>query len=480
MDFISEICYYAKKPTYYTGLEALIKKKMDGLVVSTQSPPSYFYMHDLINPAQKYWSKECPDVERSKEQTRILNHGVRLQGFASPWFRGIEGFSVEEGLLDGALVDLPGVRGKIDFMIKDSIIELKTKREKLSADPKTIMENYIQDIEQLSFYSVLHPLTPKINYLVFMESERPHSIKAFKLEIKDENYLRELVRSRIKLLTEILSTKDHKRLFRCRYFDTNLCHFQEKKACSCRKLAAWDNSKLLEAVSFSFDQAFTDKIEESRKKYGESKSEVFSLYDLLAPRKRYMKRILETEEKWKDDSDKYQYESCLWKSLNSLNYFPNENEKIELLEMSTFSEIQIPFRWLKIPSSTSTNGTEKIPYLLKVSGSNSDYALQKPSDYWVAELGVACAAQNRSKGFIIVVFPKRDKFVRVFQIEYVNLEEMRKMIRKQLDQIKMAEDQKSLIHLTPCPKYMNNNSTCPIMELCHANGTLGCKDLDRD
>ena len=162
---------------------------MNSQLSEDSAPNNYFYVTHVTNPAQTYSSRLHPEVKKSPEIARKLARGKQLHYFASIWFKNLPDFYVGEGLLDGAWAGIPGGRGKIDHRIGDSLIEFKTKTEPPNI-PEEIVSKYPQDLEQLAFYSVMHPSNPKKNYLVFMRDLPPYEIKAFRIDIKDKGTIK--------------------------------------------------------------------------------------------------------------------------------------------------------------------------------------------------------------------------------------------------------------------------------------------------
>ena len=104
-------------------LEIVVKKQLR----SSPSPPNYYYLTDLTNPIQKFYSNNNPTVRKSQELSRKLIQGTQLHQLSGCWFRNLEGFVLEEGTLDGIWMGVDGVRGKIDYRIDESLVEFKTK-----------------------------------------------------------------------------------------------------------------------------------------------------------------------------------------------------------------------------------------------------------------------------------------------------------------------------------------------------------------
>ncbi|MCA9496035.1 MAG: hypothetical protein KC589_03770, partial [Nanoarchaeota archaeon] len=175
----SQFAKFKESVTPNESIAGLIRKQMKEKSFENKSPKEYFFLTDLCNPTQVYWKFKNP-VKVSKSIEKKFALGNKLHDLAGNWFKKINGFLYEEALIDGYYSDLEGVRGKIDFMLNGSIVELKTK-EKIPETPDEIISLYPQDLEQVVFYSVLHTEEPDTNYLVFMEDFEPYRIKAYKI-----------------------------------------------------------------------------------------------------------------------------------------------------------------------------------------------------------------------------------------------------------------------------------------------------------
>jgi hypothetical protein len=119
-------------------------------------PDDYFFMTELTNPTEAYFLRKNPDFHTPEELGRKLARGTQLHNIASYWFMNLPSFLVDEGTVDGALVDIEGVRGRIDYLIGEYIIEFKSKDENPTTE-KEVIDYYANDLEQLVFYAAIHP-----------------------------------------------------------------------------------------------------------------------------------------------------------------------------------------------------------------------------------------------------------------------------------------------------------------------------------
>ena len=456
------------------SLASLLKEVMDQQLIEQPAPIDYYYVINLTNPAQKFFSRAYPEVRKPPALARKLALGKRLHSLASVWFRTLPDFVVEEGTLDGAWVGLVGVRGKIDYRVGDSIFELKTK-DNPPETPEEIISSYPQDLEQLVFYSVIHPSSPTVNYLIFMKDSAPFSLKAFRVITEDAGTIKSILISRISALNKSFETDDPSRLGRCRYYEHG-CQFRVSGSCSCDRVEPLNISALQRSVRINFDEAFTELLENVKDTHGGSDAFSLSTKDIIAPRKHYMEAISGLESLYEGD-EKDEYKACAWVSVGKLGRRHrielSRSEKQSVIESHREPRVKIGFRWLKLKSSIHPSG-EIVPYLLNVTLSRNRAFLRNPHPYHLAELGIVCAIYGRGKGLIIRVCPNLDKLVQVFQVTYENIDRIQQIVKKTIDSLEKAEQEEDLLSLPPCPEFMNDDKKCPLMSECHSEEGRGC------
>jgi len=475
MGLIEEINGFVTGITYDESLSSLLKGVIDEQP-EEPSPKNYYFITQLTNPAQTFFTRIYPDIERPPEITRKLARGKQLHNFAGIWFKNLPDFYADEGLLDGAWVDVPGVRGKIDHRIGDSLIEFKTK-DNLPNTPEEIISTYPNDLEQIAFYSVIHPSSPKNNYLVFMQNSSPYELKAFKIKIKDKGKIKSILHSRINLLNKAFETEDPSKLGKCRYYETG-CQFSDNAVCSCAESEPLNTVPLQKSLEITYDDDFTKQLIQARL---DSKiPDVFCLStrDIIAPRKHYMEIISGFESTYHND-EMEEYKAGLWASLGSLKKRQgidlNSTERQSVIQSQLDPRIRIGFRWLKMKSSVRKEG-EVVPYIEKINLTDDiKISKSRPSQYHMAELGIICAMYGKNKGLIIRVYPNLENIVQVYQITYKNQPEILRKVTSIIDLTEKAEKDEQLLSLPPCPRYMNDNGKCPLMAQCNVKGERGCR-----
>jgi hypothetical protein len=466
--------YVIGNPTYDDSLSSLIKEVMDSQLKEEPTPQNYYYITHVTNPAQTYHSRQNPGVKKPPAIARKLAYGKQLHNYAGIWFKNLPDYFAEEGLLDGAWVDIFGVRGKIDQRFGDSLLELKTK-DSLPESNEEIFSLYPHDLEQIAFYSVIHPKSPKNNYLVFMKNSKPFEMKAFKIGIKDKGTLKTILLSRISLLDEAFKKQDSSKLGQCRYYKTG-CQYHDSDCCACKDAKPLNIDPLQRSVEISYDDEFTKQLEDAKEKTGIPEVFCLSTRDILVPRKHYLENVIGYDSTYMNPQED-EFKACLWSSIGIFKRrYGIELEKSErqsVVQAQRDPRARIGFRWMKIKSSVHREG-EIVPYIEKVSMTN-DMKFTKPSQYHMAEIGLICSLYGKSKGLIIRVFPNLDKRVMVHQVTLKNHEEIFKKIKGSVDAVEEAERTENLLSLPACPKYMNDGGKCPLMDECNVKGVKGCK-----
>jgi len=418
----------------------------------------YYNLVDLCNPIKLYHDRVSPPVEASIELKKKFEWGNKLHEIAQAWLKTYQDFVITEGTIDGIWVDIPKVRGRVDCKIGDSIFEIKTK-EDLPKDIREVIEKYPQDVEQLSFYSVIHPSHDKINYLVFIKDSQPFELKVFKLEVKDFPRLRTLLETRIKLVDDAISSKNPLPLGRCRYFNSECTH-KTAKNCNCYKLSPLSTEQLLKSIEISFDEEMTKKLEELRKKYHSTKS-FFTTLDILSPRKR------QAEEEIPSDKNKQESQNYLNGLVRKLPMKLSTEERVKIIESLQDKRLYAPSRWI---NSRSANSSESIPFIVKSNMSKSPQ--MRPNEYYIAELGVIVANYKKTRGIIFIISPNMDNSIQVFEVTYKETDEIRSKTKEIIDELEKTNP--DLLSLPPCPSFMNGMGKCPLMEKCNAVEGKGC------
>ncbi|GAG06310.1 unnamed protein product, partial [marine sediment metagenome] len=252
---------------------------------SVKSSLDYFAVTKLCLPIDTFIEQKF-GKEKSQKLKEIMAQGNRIHAIVQNWLKRHKDYCGSEATLDGRLIGIPA-RGRVDGRINEIIIEIKSIKE-LPEKTKDIIEKYPQYIEQVAFYSVIDPLAPKENYLVFVTKEYPYTIKSFKLSVLNPEAIKNILKKRIYLLREILEgKKDPKILGKCRYCYEEDCSVKKEGKCSLFDLEPLE-CEIKDYVELVEDMNFSSEIENLKKKYGKD-YKFYPAYYILCPRQYCLK-----------------------------------------------------------------------------------------------------------------------------------------------------------------------------------------------
>lgn len=469
MTIIDQICelvqHMGPNETVAGGLRTSIQERKERTF-----PDKYYFMTELTNPVEAFYRRHNPKFQTPPKLGRKLARGTQLHNLVSYWFRELPDFMVDEGTVDGAVMDIDGVRGRIDYLIGNSIIEFKSK-DKNPENTDEILRYYVNDLEQLVFYAAIHPQNPTDNYLVFMENVHPYRLKAFKVDITDMDAIKELLRTRIELFRNALETGDPSDLGRCRYYELE-CRFSGTDICSCSNMEPLDTSVLCDNISLEYDEDYTKKLEETRGDLVDDSINCYTTYDILLPRKHHMSMVRGIESLFQADPRKEEYKTCLgdtiycFKKDFGAGLTSEENQEVKGWKKD--QRIKVGHRWMKIKKSGNPDGVIT-PYIIKVSQIPVRKYARKPSEYSIAELGIVCGIHGKENGLICTVYPKLGDLVKVFEVNFQSPTAIRRIVREVISQIEEAKESDNILSLPKCPDYMNDKGKCPLIDECNAS-----------
>ena len=435
-DMINFMHKFVKKITSDDSLAGFIKNKSGEQARSPTSPEAYFFLTDICSPMDAYVKRNFPNMEVSLDTRKKMNTGNKMHRFAVNWFQGIDGFESSESLLDGIYFGLP-VRGRIDARISGSIIELKTK-EKIPENKEEILSLHPNDVEQLGFYACLDPTKPKINHLIFMSQGIPYKVTSFKIEIKDFNKIRYVIKSRIDELSKALKEKDMSALKKYGYYEGT-----KQREC-----------EISPYIEITDDKEFGELMKKSIESW-DGYQDTLTPYNILIPRKYLLKQVLGVEDEFSrepEDVRNIDYAKKMAFELRK-SFLPIEYE----IKKGNFKEILFPKSgWIRRKSAMDPIGKD-IPFIAHSSQDDRDEGMNSPGKYKLAELGIILSNFNLSKGLIIVYYPEvgHDKY-KVFEVEYAFDDSSKNRIKEIIDILK-TEDISKLKDLPPCPWFIHRD-----------------------
>lgn len=469
MDFAKDIYKnFTNTPQKLGNLSGDVKKLFDqrkGKEVS-----NYYNLTDLCNPQDAYWERNFPNLEKSRKLELVLRRGTRLGNFARKWFKLLPEFYDSEVTLDGYDIGVPGVIGRIDFKIGDSIVEFKTK-SKIPENKEDVISKFPQDLEQLAFYSIMDKDEPKINYLVFMEDAGGNNIIVFKIKTKNPKLIKKILEERKGLLDSALESNDPTRLGKCRYFNY-LCAANENKLCRCGDLEPLPTDELIEATEIEIDEDMTRKLIECREASGISE-ELFYPNEIINPRKSFMRRKLDIEDDYIDNEIRNDRKDRLGSAIRKLESIPEIEEVMEFENSLKEEKLYLPKKWIRLKSSKHQEGIV-IPYTVRVGIYDNEVLPNRPSQYDIAELAIICASHNIPKGIIFKIYPNLNDSIQAFEVSFRNLNEIMRKIRDIIRNIESMKDLDEIHKLPPCQFYINKKHDCSITEKCNSEKSEGC------
>ncbi len=460
-DMINFMQQFVKEVKPNESLSGFLKKRSQENQKTLGSPKNYFFLTSLCDPMKDFVKKKLPEQESTIDSKTRKIRGNKLHRFAKNWFQQMEGCEASESNLDGVYFGLPVV-GRIDAKINGSIVELKTK-EFIPTSIEEIFQRCPGDIEQLCFYSVLDPMKPKENYLIFLSHGRPFEVKAFKIKIKDHNKIKGVLKKRIDELSEALKKNNPSILGSCRY-----CW----EGCSLKRdgFCEWDmiprkECEVSDFIDIFEDSSFAKKFEKSINSW-DGESETIPLYGILLSRKYFHKNILGLEDPFKKSAEEIRNEDYIKELVFDLkqSYKPLQADIPQpLCPEVLFSKNN----WINYISSSNSTG-EVLPFVVCTNEYDYPGVLTSPPRYRLAELGIVASLFKKSKGLIFIYYPKiQGGQYRVFEIKYSFGEMCRSKIEEVINILK-SEDSNLVQNLPMCPYYFHKEG-CNFKEICPEN-----------
>jgi hypothetical protein len=225
-------------------------------------------------------------------------------------------------------------------------------------------------------------------------------------------------------------------------------------------------------VELSYDEKMTNELTEIREKVAVS-SELFTVNEVIAPRKSFVKRVLDAELEYSKNEVQEDRKSQLRSFIYKLQKNPEQQEINFIEKLLKENRLYIGRRWISLFSSKSPEG-EIIPYLVKASVSDKKELLSSPTQYELAELAIICAVYGKNKGIVFKIFPNIENAIQVFNVNFKDMSICLKEVKGILDKLKEVKTKENLTELPPCPFYMNGKRNCPVTEECNEVIGQGC------
>jgi hypothetical protein len=439
------------KETQDGSIADLIRRQYQNRFQNDRKSRDYYYLTDLCNPIQAYWSRLRNDVERSPEIANKLALGVRLHRNAFSWLRKIPNYVCEETSLNGGYVGIERVIGRYDMRWGESIIEFKTKPNEV-ADVDTIVKKYPQDLEQLCFYAALSPMEMREHFLIFQLDHAPFTLAVFRIEIKSLGDIRTHLKQRRDGMDTALQLSDPSLLGKCRYYEEG-CDFRIKGVCKCDSANDLAIDSLLKSISISFDSQKTYELNSLRESVHETR-EIHHPWHLFKPRPYYLDRIHGIKEEYaqKDIAHQEALEKAFYRTAE-LKPKPDEIESFNRKP----DDLQLLRNWrgASILTEKSEDGEKRriAPVILRVSTTNK--IPSRIFSTYRAELAMACASSSCAQGLVVVLYPNCGENIHAYRLSFkeADLSDAKKMIEKSIADLDYAIDNRRIDALDICPSW---------------------------
>lgn len=407
-----------------------------------------------MNPAQTYWRRASPDVESDPAIRAKLEYGTRIHDMAGGWFRRMPGYAASEGSVDGAPSGIVGVKGRIDFRLGRSIVELKTTDQKIET-PADVFARNPQDLEQLVLYALMTARADETHKLVYFNEAVPGAFVAFSVRLRAAGPLKQYFLARRGALERAIETRNPQRLGRCRYFETG-CDYRLNGICRCDSLPPLETQTLGNNVELIRDIAFETALRSSREAAPFPPSDRLGLWDLFTPRRAFL-RVTLTDFEVSSTDDDYELRRFLERRFVASDL---AGEPFDLvLSLRDRRQVKLLGRSLgaRFTETTGEGPVEVVlPLLLRVSKREIPHEPADVPDVYKAQLGAHCAIRASQTGVLAVVYPGHPGAIKCFRVRFDSLEEIRSRLAQRLTQLQAAIESRDPGTLPKCPAWMLN------------------------
>lgn len=409
----------------------------------------YYGVTDVVNPVRKYYDVKHPEIIDPPELVEKYSHGNRIQDIALKWFKSFPGFIDREVGITGKDAGINNLRGRMDFLYSDHIVEFKTTSHGIFSE-KEILEKNPQDLEQLVIYALLTKKLDGKHDLVYFSNEFDNKFRSFSVNVKNNSFLNE-IRHRLDSLINAIETDDPSNLGRCRYFDFG-CKFRESGTCNCSNLNPIKLDDLTSSITIKRNEEMETELEKKMKDPANAETRNFSIWDLQTPRKAYLKELgllEETEIPVDEESEKARIQT--YGALSNSSYYA---ERRDLFLRDTFMG---HVNMLSIPSEDSEGKTfnRMYPAIDRIYGYDPvQLSSENISPYHLLRLAMVCSLSASNIGYLIMGFKKDPDRIDSYRITYRNLSEIRERMEERIQQLNASIDSRDPKGLPECPTFL--------------------------
>lgn len=381
----------------------------------------WWIVTDLVNPAAAYHREFHHNVPSTPEITERLAYGKWVHDQAGYRFRYIPGFTTREAAVDGAVAGLGGIRGRIDFRIGSSLVELKTAQE-IPTQVEAVFMAHPHDVEQLALYALMTRRERDSHWLLYFSRDDPPKAFAFKLEVTREGPLRQYFRARMGQMDRALETRDPTPLGRCRYFNSG-CDFDRARICGCSHLDPPAISELHDSLRVKADPEFASLAARAMVNGTVRTNEQVGLWDLLTPRHAFLR--LGPGRKWVpiEEEGDYQLRRGLERRILASD-LGVENRRLMLGGQPGEPRALAGRSLILTINQTNKDGVNRVqfPLLVRVSRQDPAGSWAGPLSVYIAQLAAHCAMNQLSEGVILVVYPDHPGLAISYRVTFSDLE----------------------------------------------------------
>jgi hypothetical protein len=411
---------------------------------------------DVANPIQALMKRLAPATTEDPSIRARLAYGRRKGEEARFWFQRLQGYIGSEGSVDCALGGLPGVRGRVDFRLSQSIIELKTTRYEME-EPSQAFDVAPQDLEQLAIYILSTSRERDEHFLVYFHEGSPTPFRCFSVRIQKPEALRQYFKARLAGLKFAWERRDPSSLGRCRYFERG-CNFRLAKLCPCESRPEIDVGPLRDCLQLVRAPKLQVELLEASKSPRPPSEGRFSAWELFVPRKAYASRVgIDIVERPMRDQD-YQFR------LDAERRLVRSTAAADRFDLSLTGTDGQPRRLRGLGISTvllaSTRDGPRdaiLPTIVRVPGSPVPFRTDNFPDVYKSQLGVHCAIRTLSEGLVILLYPTHPGELQCFRLRFEQIGAIRAKLNQRLAAIETSINRSTPTELVTCPDFVRKS-----------------------
>jgi hypothetical protein len=420
---------------------------------------------DLCNPMQAFYDITKPNIQNPDELTRKFRYGKFIEGRVNVILSREEGYVPPQGNVNGTNVEMADVNGKIDFRIREKIIEFKTSEYDIP-DKDVLFTKNPQDLEQLLLYILFTDRTNEEHTLLYLTGRHPNlKPREFRVKIKDKEKIISYFKSRHDKLKKAIETRNSQGLGKCRYFNAT-CKFKLEGLCNCDNEEDIDISEIKNNVFVELvEDGIGNKLANAQLIQNYEKS--IGIWDILTPRKWLMKiKHPYDYDDWEDDDEyKYELRKEIEKELVEEGRLTKDRLSVDIPEIKDQLFLQI----LSGDPATNESHSEKYPILIRVQDDNPKNPLNY---YYIAQIGLACALSNNNTGYVFV-FYRNPEVGTLYKIKFSKLGDIKQEALNIINEtVRSAKEKK----FTPNSPFFNL-PFCPKIVRINCNKCVFCKDF---